>query len=121
MSKYFTFIQSLRHALDGIGHSFKKEKNFRRMTIISLVVIVASIFFGISFVEWILVMWAISTVLIAEMVNTSVEYIIDLIHKRKDIHAKLAKDVAAGAVLLATFWSIIVGIVVFVPKIIYLF
>lgn len=115
------FKQSLKYAIIGLRHSFKRQRNFRIMTYMSLVITILGIVLKISVMEWILITWAIFSVLISEMVNTAVEYIINLIHKRQDTYAKLAKDVAAGAVLLSTFLSIVIGFVVFIPKIIGLF
>lgn len=121
MSKNLTFLQSFRHAIFGIIHTFKRQKNFKRMVFSAITAIVLGLIFHISSLEWFLILWSITTVLIAEMVNTTTEYIIDLIHKRKDLYAKLAKDVAAGAVLIASIWAFALGIVVFLPKIIQLF
>ena len=113
--------QSIRHAMNGISHSFSQQRNFRIMTVVAVIVIALGFLFKLSTIGWFLSIWAIGTVLISEMINTAVEYIINLICKTKDIHAKLAKDVAAGVVLLSVIMAVIVGMVVFVPKIVELF
>jgi undecaprenol kinase len=111
-------INSFRNALFGIGHVLKRHKNFQIMSVISVIVLLLGSLLDLSMIEWFFILWSITTVLILEMVNTAVEHVIDLIHKKKNIYAKLAKDIAAGAVLLSSLWAAIIGFAIFLPKIV---
>jgi len=74
-------------------------------------------YFSISWVEWLVLIFTFNMVITAEMVNTSIEAMVDLISLewRKDAH--IAKDVSAGMVLIAAIFSVIIGIYIFLPKI----
>jgi len=80
--------------------------------------IVAGVIFNITEAEWVYLTLAILVVLIGEMTNTIAEYLCDLITKKKAIEVKLIKDISAAIVLISSFWSILIGIVIFLPKII---
>lgn len=116
--KNHNFIESLGYALEGIRFAFKAERNIRFQMGATLLVAVAGLFFGLSSMEWVVIILACTLVLMMELTNTLAEWIIDLITDRQ-YHpiAKHVKDVAAGAVLLASFFAVIVGIIIFLPKI----
>ena len=108
-----SFRSSLINAFAGIRTAARKEKNFRIQIFIAILVVSACIFFQVSTQLFIMVAFAIFFVLAMELVNTAVEAIVDLICKNNPHPlAKIAKDAAAGAVLLASFYAIIVGIIV---------
>lgn len=108
---------SFRHAVDGIWYAFTSQPNFKiHLTIASMVLIAASVL-QISIGRWLILLFTISWVLIAEMANTSIEALVDLITQEYDLKAKRAKDVAAGMVLISAIMSIVVGVVVFAPYI----
>ena len=111
------FIDSMNHALDGINYTLDHERNFKIEMIIAMLVIVAGFFFKVSKVEWLILLITTSSVLVLELVNTSIERCVDLITKDYQELAKHAKDVSAGAVLLASIFSVCVGIIIFLPKI----
>ena len=75
----------------------------------------------VSMVEWCILLLTISLVLVLEMVNTAIERAVDLVTKDYYELAKIAKDVAAGAVLVASMFSVVLGVLIFLPKIILLF
>ena len=111
------FIDSMNHALDGINYTLDHERNFKIEMIIAMLVIVAGFFFKVSKVEWLILLITTSSVLVLELVNTSIERCVDLITKDYQELAKHAKDVSAGAVLLISIFSVCVGIIIFLPKI----
>jgi diacylglycerol kinase len=113
--------RAFKNALLGLFISFKSERNLRLMLVISFFVIVASFLLKLSLLEFTIIVWAIFAVLSVEMINTSLEAITDLVKEEWHRQAKLAKDVAAGMVLLAVAGSIIVGSLIFTPKILKLF
>jgi len=112
-----SFLESMNHAIDGISYTSDKERNFKIEIIIAILVIIAGFFFKINRVEWLVLLLTISSVLTLELINTSIERCVDLVTKDYKELAKNAKDVAAGAVLIASIFSIFIGIVIFLPKI----
>lgn len=105
-----------RHALDGILQVMKSERNFRIHLVFIGIVMVAGIVLSLNRLEWVTILVVIGLVLTAEMCNTAIEKIIDYV--KPDIHpsAKAIKDIAAGSVLIAAFISVIVGFLIFLPK-----
>lgn len=108
----------LTYALNGLKEAFTRERNFRIHLIIAFIVVCVSFYFKLRAQEWIVIMIAIFTVLIAELVNSIVERVIDYI--KPDIHpeAKIIKDLAAAMVLIAALMSVILGLIIFIPKVI---
>ncbi|MCL1862241.1 MAG: diacylglycerol kinase family protein [Defluviitaleaceae bacterium] len=107
------FIESLGFAFNGIRKVAATERNFRLQIIMGILAIICCIIFQVDALLFVLVTFAIFFVLAMELVNTAVEAIIDLTTAGK-IHplAKIAKDAAAGAVLLASAFSVIVAVAV---------
>lgn len=108
---------SFRHAYDGIVHNFRTQPNFRFHLLAMISVILAGIYFSISFYEWLTLVFTFNLVLVSEMLNTSIESMVDLITQERRQDAKVAKDVSAGMVLISAIFSIIVGLLIFIPKI----
>jgi diacylglycerol kinase len=109
-------IHSFRHAIRGIGMVFKSEKNMQIHLIVSVLVIIAGIFFKINITEWIICLLCFGLVLGAEMVNTSIEKLVDLVSPQRHELAGKAKDIAAGAVLICALIAASVGLIIFIPK-----
>ena len=114
------FRESASHAIDGINYTASHERNFRIELAAACLVTLLSYFLKVSVVEWCILLLTISLVLVLEMVNTAIERTVDLVTKDYYELAKNAKDVAAGAVLIASMFSVILGILIFLPKIIHL-
>jgi diacylglycerol kinase (ATP) len=113
--------KSFTHAFRGIKLLFKTQHNFWVQIFFSILVVGMGIFFHISEIEWIFIILSIGLVIIAETFNTAFEFDIDLTSPTYHPYARDTKDVAAGAVLVTTLMSIIVGLIIFLPKIIGLF
>jgi len=107
---------SFKNAFDGLCYSLRTQPNFRLMVIIGVIVLLASFLLGLSRIEITIIIAAIFIVILTEMINTTIESITNLVtHEwRKD--AKVTKDVASGMVLVAVCGSIIVGVLIFGPK-----
>lgn len=112
------FLNSFKYAFEGILTSFKTEQNMKIHVIIMIAVIILGIILKISKIEWIICIILFGFVISLELVNTAIENTVDLITLEKNPKAKIAKDVAAGAVLVATITSAIIGMIIFIPKII---
>jgi diacylglycerol kinase len=104
---------SLKYAFDGIAYLFKRQPNFWIHTIAALAVIILGFVFKISGTEWCLVIFAIGFVIAAEAFNTAIEVLIDLVSPKYNEKAKIVKDVAAAAVLVAAITSVVIGVIVF--------
>lgn len=112
-----TFVTAMGHALDGVIRAFKTERNLRIDYIIGIFVLIGSLFFNFTKTEFACLCLTIGFVIFAEMINSTVEYIVDLITDKYDDRAKAAKDIAAGGVLISTGVAVVVAYFLFVDKI----
>ena len=115
-------LKSFKYAFSGISYVLKTSRNFK----IQLIFAVASLMIGfllqISQSNYVILIATIMSVLILEILNTSIESIVDLVVKKEfSSLAKISKDTSAGAVLLASINSVIIALYIFVPKIKFLF
>jgi diacylglycerol kinase (ATP) len=110
-------LESFNFAFEGIIHVLRTQRNMRVHFAIAVAVLVAALAVGVRRLELVALLIAISFVLIAEMLNTALEAGIDVATTSFDPLAKLAKDIAAGAVLIATINAVAVGYLVFVERI----
>jgi diacylglycerol kinase (ATP) len=108
-----SLFQSFNHATEGIVHAVRTQRNLWIHFVVAVAVLVAAIGFGASKIELAVLLIAITFVLVAELVNTAVEAAVDVASTAFDPMAKLAKDIAAGAVLVAALNAIAVGYLVF--------
>lgn len=107
-------IKSIGYALNGITASFKTEQNLRFHFVFSVVVLMMAYASGISRTEWVAVIFAVGLVISAELLNTAVENAVDLEAGGKtSTYARLAKDAAAGGVLVSAITAAAVGCVIF--------
>ncbi len=111
---------SFRNALIGIKTAYKSQKNLRLHIVIGFFVIFLSVFLKVSIVEWLLLLLTILMVVITEMFNTALEFTVDLFSTEYSKQAKKAKDVSAAGVLITAFFAILIGITIFLPKLLLL-
>jgi len=117
MNDKLKFEDSLFNALRGIGYCLKNEKHMRIHLIFAASAMFLSWYFRLAVREWLPIIFSITLVITLEMVNTAIERTVDLYTGEKHPLAKAAKDVAAGAVLVAALNALVIGAVVFLPKI----
>ncbi len=115
-SKNKTFFTAMGHAIDGVIRAFKTERNLRIDYIIGLFVLISSLFFNFTKTEFACLCLTIGFVIFAEMINSTVEYIVDLVTDKYDDRAKAAKDIAAGGVLIAACVAVVVAYFLFADK-----
>lgn len=111
------WIESLNCAIEGVLWTAKTQRHMRWHFASAAVVLFAAFFFKIPTVDFLLLTMAITVVLFAEIINTAIEVVVDLVSPDYHPLAKKAKDVAAGAVLLASCGAAVIGYVVFAPLI----
>lgn len=114
-------LESFKYAFNGFWLLIRDEHNARIHLFFAIIVIAAGFFFKISPAEWLILILTIALVFIAEFFNSSIESLADKISEEKHPYIKKAKDVAAGGVLFAAISSVIVGIIIFGPRLLALF
>jgi diacylglycerol kinase len=110
-------IASFQYAFSGIKTAYKNEPNLRIHTFFAVSAVIVSLIVKISAVEWLLLTFTIFYVITLELLNTVLESIVNLVSPDIKPYARIAKDVSAACVLLAAFMSVIVGLAIFLPKI----
>ncbi|NCU18477.1 diacylglycerol kinase family protein [Pallidibacillus pasinlerensis] len=113
-----SFFLSFKYAFEGIVSAFKKERNLKIHFVIAAVVIVLGALFKLHKLEWIILILTIGIMIVLELINTSIERTIDLITEDYHPLAKQAKDIAAAACLVFAICTVIIGLIIFLPKII---
>lgn len=111
-------VHSFKYALDGLKYAFKYEQNMLVHILATIVVVACGVMLEISLAEWLIIILAIGLVIATELINTSIEAIVDLTSPEINPLAKVAKDTAAAAVLVFAITAVIIAIIIFVPKII---
>jgi len=113
-----SLIKSFAFAGNGVKNCFVSERNFRIHTLLAIVALIFAITLKISVIEWIAIGFCIAFVIAMEMLNTAIEKLCDVVHQ--DVHPgiKKIKDITAGAVLVSAIFSLIAGLIIFLPKII---
>lgn len=119
--EYKKLINSFKYAIEGIISSFKTERNMKIHVLAMIVVITLGFFFRLDKVEWCFIIIAIASVISAELFNTAIETVVDMVSPERNPKAKLVKDIAAGAVLVVAIGSAIIGFIIFGPPIINVF
>lgn len=111
-------IASFKYAFAGIIATIKSERNMKIHLLVMLLVIIAGMILKLSVTEWKICIILFSLVIAGELFNTAIEAVVDMV--MPDIHpkAKLAKDAAAGGVLVLAFGAAIIGLIIFLPKLI---
>ena len=112
-----TFLNAFKNALRGCALAVKNERNIKIQLVAAVLVTIMGFLFRISSVEWAILVLTIFFVIVTECLNTAVEKTVDMITKKYDECVKNVKDIAAGAVLFSAMASVIVGIIIFLPKI----
>lgn len=109
-------IDSFKYALKGIRTVFRTETNMKIHVLIATLVVVCGFIFSISLTEWMICLLCFGMVICAEMINTALENMVDLVSPEKNKTAGKVKDIAAGAVLVTSVFAAMAGLIIFVPK-----
>ena len=111
------FYKSLGYAISGIIQCIQKERNIKIHLVFMFLVIICGFLFQLSITEWLVCILLFGLVISLELVNTAIEAVVDLCTQEYHSLAKIAKDTAAGAVLISAIASVVIGLIIFVPKI----
>ncbi|NQT33439.1 MAG: diacylglycerol kinase [Candidatus Omnitrophica bacterium] len=110
------FIYSVNFALEGVVHTLRSERNMRVHFLLGFLALIAGVYFNLPAVEFMLLCFAVSFVLVSEMFNTAIEHVVDLVSEEYHPLAKLTKDIAAGAVFVSAVNAVIVGYMLVVKR-----
>lgn len=111
-------INSFKYAIQGLGAAIKTEQNMKIHIVAMILVVVVGIILKISKLDWIICIILFGLVISAELTNTAIETVVDIASPEINPKAKLAKDIAASSVLVLAIVAVIVGLIIFIPKII---
>lgn len=121
MIDFSKLSKSFSYALHGLSYSLKENQNIKIHIIIAILVIIFGLLLGLTRYELFSISLLIVLVISAEMINSAIEEVVDLLVDEHNEHAKIAKDVGAGMVLLIVIFAIVVGFFIFFPHILSLF
>lgn len=108
--------KSFGYAFDGIFTCIRNERNMKIHCTAAVLVVIAGLILGLSVTEWCICLGLFGLVMALELVNTAVESVVDLVTEERKPLAKVAKDTAAGAVLIAAIMAAVIGLIIFVPR-----
>ena len=108
-----TLSTSFGYAIDGVIYAFWRERNMKIHLLAAIAVVIAGIYLGINRLEWGLLSFTVALVIITEVINTAIEKTVDLVTDQYHPLAKLAKNMAAGAVLLSAINALIMAYIIF--------
>lgn len=111
-------INSFAYAIKGLIYTFRSQLNFKIHCFAGLGAVILGLILGLNQNEWLWIIFSISLVIILELVNTSIEILVDLVSPERQPKAGAIKDIAAAAVLIAALTALIIGLFIFVPKLI---
>ena len=115
-------LVSFRYAINGIKYTFENSRNFKIQVLFAVFILIIGSILQLDKSDYLIMLGTIFSVLTLEIINTSIESLVDLVIKKKFSNlAKIAKDCSAGAVFLASINSVIIGLGLFIPKIKLLF
>lgn len=107
---------SFHNAFAGIRSALQTQVNLKIHFIAGILALGLGYYLNISHLEYLVIILTIGTVIVSEMANTSLEHLADAVTLEHNEYIKMAKDVAAGSVLLTALFSIVIGLVIFLPK-----
>ena len=111
-------VKSFTYAFNGLKLCFASEVNFKVHVLLATTTLLLGIVFRISNTEWLAIIFSIAFVIALEMINTAIEKLCDVVNAAFDPGIKKVKDITAGAVLVAAVGSLVIGVIIFLPKII---
>lgn len=117
MLNFFRLLKSFKYAGKGIFYAFREEQNIKVHFLLATIAILLAIYFQVSIGEVIALVIVISLVLVAELINTVLERVVDIIKPRMHPYAKSIKDMQAGMVLIASLAAVVVGLLIFAPRV----
>ena len=113
-----TFFRSVFYAIEGVKYFFSRNRNAKFQVVMGITAIVLGITVSLPSFQWLLVLFCIGLVISLEMINSAIEKYCDLVTTDFHPRIKMIKDVAAGAVLVASLMSLVIGLIIFIPALV---
>ncbi len=111
-------LRSFLFAFKGLAYAFKTQINFKIHCFFIIAVFVLGLYIQLNLSDWLWLSLAVALVVILELLNTAIEVLIDLVYPEQNYKAGAIKDLAAAAVLVASLFALVIGLIIFVPKLI---
>ncbi len=115
------FINSWKNSFDGLKYAYTHEQSLLIHIFLTIIVLITGLYFKISYTNWALILFAMSLIIVTELLNTAIEAVVDLVTEEYHPLAKVAKDCASAAVFIVSLVATGMWVYVFLPKIINLF
>ena len=112
------FFVSFKYSFDGLKYAYLNEQSMLLHLICTIIIVIFGIIFKISLIEWIISITLLTCIMCIELLNTSIEATVDLVTKEKRQLAKIAKDNSSAAAGIISIFSLVVFLLIFIPKII---
>lgn len=109
------FFKSFTYSIDGLKYAYKYEQSMMIHVIATILVVAANIFFQVTGIEWLITIIAIGMVLSAELINTAIEAVVDLVTLEIHPLAKIAKDCGSAATFVLAMMAAVIGCVIYIP------
>lgn len=114
--EYKKLVNSFKYAIEGFISSFKTERNMKIHVLAMALVVIIGIYLKLSPIEWCIIVISIALVISAELFNTAIETLVDMVSPERNPNAKLVKDISAAAVLALAIGAAVAGTIIFIPK-----
>lgn len=114
--EYKKLVNSFKYAIEGFISSFKTERNMKIHVLAMALVVILGIYLKLNQIEWCIIVISIALVISAELFNTAIETLVDMVSPEKNPNAKLVKDISAAAVLALAIGAAVAGTIIFIPK-----
>lgn len=112
------FFKGFVYSFKGLSYAFRTQLNFRVHCVATVLVVLLGLYFKLDSYEWLWITTAIAIVVILELVNTAIEVLVDLVSPEQNTKAGAIKDIASAAVLIGGLMALIIGVIIFVPKLV---
>ena len=109
-------LSSFKYAIHGLVYAIRHERNMKIHFVLMILATCLGFFFQISLMEWMIQLLLFAMVIGSELINTSIEKLTDGVYSGSNSNAKIIKDVAAGAVLFVSIIALVIGVLIYIPK-----
>lgn len=119
MIRFSRLLKSFKYAFRGLAKVFKEEQNLRVQSFVGLIALAMGFYFKLVIWEWCVILIMIMIVILMEIANSAMERVADILKPRIHTYVKEIKDITAAGVMLASFFAVVIGLIVFIPHIFY--
>ena len=118
MIRITRLLKSFMYAFRGLIRAFREEQNLRIQALVGIIALMMAWYLGVTKAEWCILILTIGIVMLAEIINTAIELVTDVLKPRIDNYVKVIKDVMAAAVMISAVMAVVIGLIIFIPYLI---